>query len=77
MMYLADMVLPAPLSPLTTIVWFFRSRIMHRYASSATAKRCGSSSPFRRPAYAWMISGLYRFMAKYGFTAISTMPEYV
>ena len=30
MMYLAETVLPAPDSPLTTMVWSFSSRIMHR-----------------------------------------------
>ena len=49
------------LSPLTMIVWLPPGSpgvpTMHRYASSAIANKCGSSSPFLRPAYAWTMEG--------------------
>ncbi|OMH83582.1 hypothetical protein AX774_g2910 [Zancudomyces culisetae] len=57
--YFALTVFPAPDSPDTIIVWFFSSLTIPWYAFSAIANKCGSNSPFVRPAYARSISFEY------------------
>ena len=49
-------VLPAPLSPLTTIDWSFFSEMIMRRARSATAYTCGGITPSALPRYASRVS---------------------
>ena len=55
---LALTVLPAPDSPDTMIDWHLPSSCSCEYASSATAKTCGGSSPILHPSYRAITSGV-------------------